>query len=275
MEFAVKNKDLIIQMYEDGLSSYEMAEKLDTYSTKILRCLEFLGSLIHNDKSFFKRSYSEAQKIALQKGRSKHPTEGKILEEKHKERIGKSRSMAYNNLSETEKGKISKVCKDNWKALGKNKQQEIRLLALDAVRHAGKFGSKTEVFLKQNLTQLGYTVEFHKTNLVPNSKLEVDLFLPEIKTAIEIDGPSHFLPIWGDKKLAKQQTADTIKQGILINSGYLVLRIRQVDKSISLTRINGLTQLVLQELKKIRDKFPDKNNRLIEIEVKNGESRRI
>jgi very-short-patch-repair endonuclease len=275
MEFAVKNKDKILQMYEDGYSSYEMAEKLDTYSTKILRCLEFLGGLIHNDKLFFKRSYSEAQKIALQKGRSKHPTEGKVLERKHKEKIGKSRSMAYANLSDQDKEKVSQSSKKSWNALGKAKQGEIRTLALEAVRNAGKFGSKTEVFLKQNLTRLGYTVEFHKTNLVPNSKLEVDLFLPEIKTAIEIDGPGHFLPIWGEEKLIKQQTADFAKQGILIDKGYLVLRIRQVDKHISLTRINNLTQLVLQEIEKIRDKFPDKNNRLIEIEVKNGESRRI
>lgn len=275
MEFALKNRDKILKMYDDGLSSYEMAETLNTYSTKILRALAYLGELIHKDKSSFKRDYSEAQKMALQNGRSRHPTEGKSLDKNHKEKIGESRSKAYRGLSDLEKKRISQTSKESWNALGKVKQEEIRALALKAVRDASRDGSKTERHLKNGLTNAGYMVEFHKTNLVSGSNLEVDLFLSEIRTAIEIDGPGHFIPIWGDMKLIKQQVSDTTKQGILINSGYVILRIRQVDKSISLTKMNHLLGLIIEEIKKIQDKFPDKSNRLIEIEVKDGESRRI
>ena len=275
MEFALKNKDQILKMHHEGCSSYEIAESLNTYSTKILRSLTYLGKLLHDDENHYKRNYSDAQKLALEKGRSKHPTEGKTLDNNHKEKIGSSRSKAYHKLSDEEKRKISEMSKKNWEALGRAKQEEIRSLALESVRHASKFGSKTERHLNNGLVKAGYSVDFHKTGLVFGNNLEVDLFLPEVKTAIEIDGPGHFLPIWGEEKLIKQQIADTAKQGILINSGYVIIRIRQIDKSISLTKMNHLLSLVLKEIESIRKKFPSSKNRLIEIEVKDGQARRI
>ena len=275
MEFALINKDRILDMYNKGCSSYEIAESLNTYSTKILRALKFLGKVLHNDEDYYKRDYSEAQKLALEKGRARHPTEGKTLDKNHKEKIGVSRSKAYHNLSEEDKKKISDISKKNWEALGKAKQEEIRLLALESVRLASRLGSKTELHLNNGLSKAGYTVEFHKSGLVFGNNLEVDLFLPEIKTAIEIDGPGHFLPIWGNEKLMKQRIADTAKQGILINSGYVIIRIRQIDKSISLTKMNHLLSLVLKEIESIQENFPPPKSRLIEIEVKDGQTRRI
>lgn len=262
-------------MYNRGCSSYEIAESLSTYSTKILRALKFLGKLLHDDEDYFKRDYSEAQKLALEKGRARHPTEGKKLDSIHKKKIGESRSKAYHSLSEEEKKRISEMSKANWQALGKAKQEEIRSLALESVRQASKLGSKTERHLNNGLSKLGYKVEFHKTDLVFGNALEVDLFLPEVKTAIEIDGPGHFLPIWGPEKLIKQQIADTAKQGILINSGYVIIRIRQIDKSISLTKMNHLLDLIVREVESIKNKFPSQTKRLIEIEVKDGQTRRI
>lgn len=275
MEFALKNKDQILKMHHEGCSSYEIAESLNTYSTKILRSLTYLGKLLHDDENHYKRNYSDAQKLALEKGRSKHPTEGKTLDNNHKEKIGSSRSKAYHKLSDEEKRKISEMSKKNWEALGRAKQEEIRSLALESVRHASKFGSKTERHLNNGLVKAGYSVDFHKTGLVFGNNLEVDLFLPEVKTAIEIDGPGHFLPIWGEEKLIKQQIADTAKQGILINSGYVIIRIRQIDKSISLTKMNHLLKLIVEEVDSIKNKFPSEKNRLIEIEVKDGQTKRI
>lgn len=275
MEFAIKHKDKILEMYHDGCSSYEIAEILNTYSTKILRALKFLGKMLYEDEDHFKRDYSEAQRLALEKGRAKHPTEGKSLDKDHKQKIGESRSKAYHNLSDEDKQKISELSKKNWDALGKAKQAEIRSLALESVRYASKHGSKTERHLNNGLMKSGYTVDFHKTGLVFGTDLEVDLFLPEIKTAIEIDGPGHFIPIWGDEKLTKQKIADTAKQGILLNNGYVIIRIRQIDKSISLTKMNHLLSLVLNEIRSIENKFPSQKNRLIEIEVKDGQTRRI
>ena len=268
MEFARKHKDKIIKLYVDQeKSSYEVAEALGTYSTKILRALDFLG--------IDKRNYSQAQSNSLKTGRTVHPTKGKKLKEEHKKRIGTQRAKAWAALSQEERDRLSKVGKKNWDEMPTSKKEEMRRMALEAVREASKIGSKTERHLNNALTKEGYSVIFHKDGLVPGSKLEVDLFLPEIKTAIEIDGPGHFLPIWGEEKLQKQQSSDIIKQGILIDHGYAILRIRQVDKSISMTRMNKLLEVVLSELDKINKKFPSKKKRLIEIEVQNGEAKRL
>jgi len=268
MEFARVNKEKIIKLYvEEGRSSYEVAEALNTYSTKVLRALDFLG--------VERRSYSKAQTNSIEKGRTIHPTKGKKLKEDHKKKIGSQRAKAWANLSQQEKDRLSKIGKDLWNQKPDSEKAEMRRMAMEAVREASKIGSKTERHLNNSLTKSGYSVIFHKDGLVAGSKLEVDLFLPEIKTAIEIDGPGHFLPIWGEEKLQKQQSSDIIKQGILIDHGYVVLRIRQIDKSISMTRMNSLLEVVLAELAKIKKKFPSKKKRLIEIEVNNGESKRL
>ena len=268
MEFARIHKDKIIQLYvEEGKSSYEVAEALNTYSTKILRALDFLG--------IERRNYSQAQSNSLKSGRTKHPTEGKKLKEEHKRKIGESRAKTWSNLSQEERDRLSSLGKQLWDKKPESEKEEMRRLALEAVREASKIGSKTERHLYNGLTKAGYNVTFHKDGLVFGSKLEVDLFLPEIKTAIEIDGPGHFLPIWGEEKLQKQQSADIIKQGILIDHGYVILRIRQIDKSISMTKMNNLLNIVLSEVDKIKTKFPSKKQRLIEIEVSNGEAKRI
>lgn len=266
MEFAKRHKDEIIKLYEKGWSSYQIAEHLNTYSTKILRALTYLG--------VEKRDYSEAQLQALKKGRSKHPTKGKKLKDSHKAKIGIGRAKTWSNMSDEEKERISNLSKERWKNMTQAEKDNLSKLALEAVRVASKEGSKTEKHLRNALEEKGWKVEFHK-HLSAQSKLEVDLFLPEFKIVIEIDGPGHFLPIWGEDKLKKQQKADIIKQGLLLNYDYALLRVRQVDKSISLTRMNSLIAIVIEEVEKIRESFPEKGQRLIEIEVKNGESRRI
>jgi len=268
MDFAILNKDKIIRMYvEEGRSSYEVAEALNTYSTKVLRALDFLG--------VERRSYSKAQTNSIKQGRTEHPTKGKKLKEEHKQKIGTKRAKAWANMPAEERQRLSQIGKDLWKQKPESEKEEMRRMAMEAVREASKMGSKTERHLNNSLTSSGYSVVFHKSDLVFGSKLEVDLFLPELKTAIEIDGPGHFLPIWGEEKLQKQQSADIIKQGILIDHGYVVLRIRQIDKSISMTRMNSLLEVVLAELAKIKKKFPSKKKRLIEIEVNNGQTKRL
>ncbi len=268
MDFARINKDKLIDLYvRQKMSSYEIANIFNTNSTKILRALTFLG--------INRRGYSEAQTHSLEKGRSSHPTKGRPLNTAHKEKIGHARMKAWANMSGEERMEMSRINKEKWDAMSESEKEELRSLALQAVREASQSGSKTERHIKNGLEANGYTVEFHKTGLVSHSTLEVDLFLPELKTAIEIDGPGHFSPIWGEEKMRKQQSADNVKQGILMDTGYVVIRIRQLDKTVSLTRMNMLLKVILEEIAKIQTKFPEKSKRLIEIEVKNGESRRI
>lgn len=267
MEFARKNKEQLIDLYAQGFSTYAIAEKLDTYASKVRNALIFLGVPM--------RGYGEAQAAALKVGRSVHPTKGKTLSEDLKRRIGEQRSKTYSELSDEEKKKISQVKKEQWENMTESEKHNLRSMAALAVREASKSGSKTEKFVKEGMENEGWTVHFHVKNLIPSEQLEVDLYLPEIKTVVEIDGPTHFLPIWGEDKLKRHIKADSLKSGLLLASGYAIIRVRQLDRSVSVKRMNDMFLAVLEEAKKIREKFPEKTKRLIEIEVKDGKVRRI
>ena len=260
MRFARENKQKILTMHEEGCSSYEIAEDLGTYSTKILRALKFLGAE--------KRDYSEAQKLALKRGRSKPPIEkGSKLTEDHKFKVSEGRAKAWSETSDEERERLSQISKDNWLAMSEEDKQNLRSLAAQAVREAATEGSKTERFLRKSLTEQGWTVRFHERNLIPDNKLEVDLYVSDIKTAIEVDGPSHILPIWGEESLRKHQKSDTVKTGLLINEGYVLLRVKQMTKSLSQKKMRVVLDAITEQLNKIADDFPSKENRLIEIEV--------
>jgi very-short-patch-repair endonuclease len=103
--------------------------------------------------------------------------------------------------------------------------------------------------------------------LVPNERLEVDLFLPNLKTAIEIDGPSHFFPIWGEEHLARNLRSDSQKTGLLITRGFAILRVKHLAKHISTKHMRDLSNRIIEELEQIKLGFPKEDERLIEIEV--------
>ena len=60
---------------------------------------------------------------------------------------------------------------------------------------------------------------------ISGEKYEMDLYLPDIDTIIEIDGPQHFMPVFGEKHLREYVKHDAIKNGIMIKNGYCVIRI--------------------------------------------------
>jgi len=261
MQFARQYKEQIISMYEEGYSSYEIAESLGTYSTKILRALKFLG--------VEKRDYSNAQKVALERGRSKKPIEkGEKLSDKHKLAVSEGRAKAWSEVSDEERERLSQIGKEQWAAMSDEDKHNLRTMAAQAVREAATEGSKTERFIRKELTAEGWTVRFHEKNLIPDNKLEVDLYVADIKTAIEIDGPSHFLPIWGEENLQRHQAADDKKAGLLLNEGYVLIRVKQMTKSLSQKKLRLVLSAILEELEKIKNEFPPAGpQRFIEIEV--------
>ena len=160
-----------------------------------------------------------------------------------------------------------KEAQTRWYSMPEEQRAEITALAIEAVRKAGKEGSKMEKFLLEELTNLGYRVEFHKKDLIPNEKLEIDLYIPALKTIIEIDGPSHFLPIWGEEKLQKQIKADDQKTGLVLSKGFVVLRIKNILDHVTLAAKNKMITSVVAKLNDINNKFPRKSKRFIEIEL--------
>lgn len=268
MQYAVANKEKLIDLYvNQKMSMGEIAKILKTNLTKVRRSLIFLGVEI--------RSWSESQKLALQSGRAKHPTKGQKLGASTKDKISVARSESWGKMDKTKKEEFVNMKKEWWAALPEAEKHRIKTLAHEAIRHSAEYGSKTERFVSAGLEDEGYSVIVHARDIITNAALEVDLLLPELRTVIEIDGPSHFLPIWGEAKLKKQQKSDTEKQSLLLKHGFCIIRVKQLDRTMSVKRMKDVYSILIDELRKIEEQFPDEKNRLIEIEVADGKSRRI
>ena len=80
-----------------------------------------------------------------------------------------------------------------------------------------------------------YKVDFHKEQTLSNTKLQIDLFLPSMNIAIEVDGPSHFEPVWGDDSLKRNKKYDNKKEGLITGKGWHLIRIKQ-QKDFSKSR---------------------------------------
>ena len=101
--------------------------------------------------------------------------------------------------------------------------------------------------------------------IIPSENLEIDLYIPDLKTIIEVDGASHFLPIWGEEKLQKQVNADLRKSAALLSKGYAVIRLKSLGQE-SLAKREQMLTSVVDTVKSISDKFPPKSKRFIEVE---------
>ena len=135
-----------------------------------------------------------------------------------------------------------------------------------ALRIASIEGSKQEKFLKKKLEDNGYEVIMHKKGLIEGN-FEIDLLLPEINTIIEVDGPQHFLPLFGESKLAETIKMDSIKNGRLVSKGFCVVRVRYMCRNMNKSVERKLWNLVSEAVDKIKDNFPPKTKRFIELEV--------
>lgn len=179
------------------------------------------------------KTKSDAQKLALDSGRFTHPTKGKKRNDAVKSKISASMAESWNQISDEEKKKRSEKAKANWDNLTESDKKALQDSAHAAIRVSAKEGSKLEKYVYEHLMHSQFQVIFHKKELIPNNRLEVDIFVTDKKTAIEIDGPSHFLPIWGEDKLLKTQASDMQKAGLLNGYGYHLIRIKQVVKNVS------------------------------------------
>ena len=254
------DESYVIKKYGENFSTYSIAKELETYPKKIERILKKNGIKL--------RSKSEAQALAIKSGRAKHPTEGKERSEEQKLKISEGKAKHWKSMSKEDREAVSNAAKERWGNIPPDKLREMRESAGRALRLTTTEGSKAEKSLKKNLEAEGFEVVLHKKNLI-QGKYEIDLFLPEIKTIIEIDGPQHFKPIFGEVKLQKTIKQDTIKNGLLVAAGYCVIRVKYMCKHLSQSVERKLWSLVSEEVGKIKDKFPPKGKRFIELEISN------
>jgi len=228
---------------EENRSFQEIAEMYDTYPNKVRRDAKKAGIKI--------RTKSEAQKLALQTGKHKHPTKGTKRSEETKEKIGMSVMNSWETMSNNELERRSIIARENWEKLSEDEKQDRFNKANQAVRNTSKTGSKLEKFLHSELLEQGYRVEPHKEQILSNTKLHIDLFLPEDNIAIEVDGPSHFSPVWGELALKRAQAYDNKKTGLLLGRGLKLIRIKQT-KDFYKSRANIVLQRLLVAIEEIK-----------------------
>ena len=253
-----QKQKILEQQYDIGkLSFIDLAKKYETYPNKLRRDAIKFGIKI--------RDKSEAQKNALANGSHKHPTKGKIRTEEEKQKIGLGVYESWQALDENALKERQEKAKIAWSNTSHDENQNILHKANMAVRESSKTGSKLENFLLYKLLECDYKVDFHKEQILSNTRLQIDLFLPTMSVAIEVDGPSHFEPVWGEDVLKKNQKYDTKKNGLILGKELVLIRIKQT-KDYSDTRARILLEKLLDELRTIKNKFPDRDKRYIEIE---------
>jgi len=241
---------------QQRISFEEMAEISNTYSQKIRRDAVKFGIPI--------RSRAEAQSLALESGRHKHPTEGTTRDPETKKKIGEKMSAAWDNFSEEQRAKMVEYGKQSWLNRSDIDKKRTQEKAHKAILLTSKVGSRLERFLAKGLIEHGYSIETHNTHIIVNEQLEVDVMIPSLKIAIEVDGKSHTAPVWGDKPFKRSQRADKQKDGLLLMAGYVIIRVSH-SKTLSDFKQNKMLLLLVEEIKKIEKQFPDRDHRQINI----------
>lgn len=240
-----KKKEYILKHYESlGKSFQEIASETNTYANKVRR-----------DAIRFKikvRDKSEAQKNALSSGKIKHPTKGQSRPDHIKQKIGSGVLKSWESISDEALKNRKLKAKHNWENKSEEEKQHMLREANLAVREASKKGSKLENFLLNRLLHNGYSVDFHKEQSILNTKLQIDLFLPKENIAIEIDGPSHFEPVWGSDALKRNKKYDDKKTGLILGKGLYLIRIKQA-KDFSKTRAELMAQELMDTIKNIKN----------------------
>ena len=208
----------------------EISEMYNTYPNKLRRDAKKFNIPI--------RSKSEAQKNALKKGRTSHPTQGTCRSEETKQKIGMSVLQNWQNMDDKQLKEIKRKQKKIWSNKSEEEKANLKQAANNAIRQSSKLGSKLEKFLLSGLLENNVDTKFHYEQTLVNTRLQIDLYIPSINLAIEVDGPSHFDPVWGQETLQKTKTYDNKKQGLIIGKGMKLVRIKQeMDFSMSRSRL--------------------------------------
>lgn len=253
-----EKKKIIVQSYIEKKQSFQdIAKEYDTYANKIRRDAKKFNISIRNK--------SDAQKNALKTGRHNHPTKGTTRSEKTKNKIGTSVLQSWENMTTQQINQRKAKNLEAWNRLSDEQKEYMKQAANNAIRETSRVGSKLEKFLLSKFIEHNVDVQFHKEQFLVNTKLQIDLFLPSINTAIEVDGPSHFSPVWGEEALLKAQQYDKKKQGLILGKGLALIRIKQT-KDFSKARSELVFQKLIKIVSQITDKFPEPDKRFFEIE---------
>ena len=214
---------------------------------------------------FKSRSRSENQSLYLN-STDNHPTKGRQRTAEEKRKTSQALIERSLNMGPEEREKLSEKSKKSYNKMTKEQKEDFHKKGMSAVQGTSKTGSKLEKDIMGRLIEAGFTVDFHKERFIVREKLQLDLFIPEINTAIEVDGPMHHLPVFGQEKLRKNQRTDKDKTGLVLGGGMVLIRVKQVG-TLTMSMSKNLCDQVVNAVLGVKKKFPTGANRLIEIGV--------
>jgi very-short-patch-repair endonuclease len=235
--------------YLEGKSVRVLGKELGLSPSAVSRELKKIGVTL--------RTKAESQALHIKS--NGHPRLGKKHTDESKQAIGNKILKAWEEKSEEEKEKFSERAKKNYEKHG----IELKKAGHKGVRLSSKRGSKLEKYIENYLRDKNIEVQFHK-NMLTNERLEVDMYIPEYKTCIEINGPSHYEPIRGEAVLLKQQRADLEKMGLITQAGFLYIRVKNV-KPFSIVRYRAVCDRIYEQL--VNPDFDAVTKKYAEIEV--------
>ncbi len=253
--YFIRETAKIVKAYEGGKSAQCIAQEYGTYTQKIYRVLKKAGVKM--------RDASEAQLLALEEGRSKHPTKGRLLTEEEKLHLSNKIEDVWKNLTPEQLEDRRLKTKAIYDAKTPEEIAEFRRLSAEGILQASREGSKLEKFLLSKLTEKDYKVVFHKKGFILNDKLEIDLLIPSLKVAIEVDGIYHSEDVFNNGALGKVQNKDDEKNGLLLGAGYVVIRLANTAKTCTGSYMRERANTLLAKLEEIRVAFPPQGQRLI------------
>lgn len=85
--------------------------------------------------------------------------------------------------------------------------------------------------------------------LLPDG-LEIDIHIPALRLAIELNGPMHFKPMWGADKLAAIQRNDQRKSELIAGLGYRVLVIQCDTAKVAKSQRAAFVRCLFQDIAK-------------------------
>lgn len=242
--------------YEDGLSVAQIAEKYTRSESWVHRLFKKVGVKI--------RTRSEAQKLALELGRAKNPTKGVGHSEEAKINMSEKAANRWARMSEAERKKIQTLAKERWEKMSDADKIEMHRRAGVALRKVATEGSEIEQYLEAGLVKAGYNALKHVKDFM-NGGYEIDILLKDEGIAIELDGPHHHLPIFGDKRFEQTMKFDAAKNGALIGMGLSVIRVKCLYKKLTEKIKRDTLDLIIKNVEKIR--AGEVTSKLVEIEL--------
>ena len=234
---------------DEKLSTYKVAERVGCNQSHIVRMVAKFNKQ-NPSNPINKRNKSQAQ-LNYIKQSGKHQRDGTTHDEITKDLISDKMREFYDSPEGVEaKERISEFRREEWAEKSEEERAAILVELQQANRakmQAGE-GSNFENFLAEQLAERGYSVEQRTKTWTPGQRFHVDIALPNDKIIIEVDGPTHWAPIYGDDELQKVVAKDAKKDAVLTSNGWVVLRVQDSSGSTTRARFKRVLD-VLDEIK--------------------------